>query len=764
MSERTKYARKAAPRVSYAPESDSSDGSGVEQDDDDMLLKAKQVRRRRKKSKKAAEVESDGDEASDESETPKQPRKKRAKKSAKSKKSKQQSAQKTKKKKNGGQLERMKTLPVELFGEICSHLTPVDLLSLQRVNKQFYRLVSAKSFLPVWIASRRRLKLPDVEGITEPQYAAFVFGKACQGCGGKKVVDQHREYHLRRILCKACRQRRIVRITKLDRDQPELYAKLHPLTLQAVNCTAYGPSSTHKRWSYHEEQEYADVVDLLSTDVFLRDLDDQDLDSDIAAGRDDQSGSAEARTAHVRSRRGRDTVKKGSYRDASDSEDDAAIPASRRALVWLKSRAKTKATLLENSRKFYDAHQMANEALSKSGWHKPFSHIILEAGKPPSQPMPSYRRQKLIERRLREEDKTLSWNVFHTLVWRNGVRKFTRGEGLANDEWDRIKPEVLKVLARAASKAAQEDFEEKQRQQQRALRKRYDSLLNGADDRARPYIPLFADFLLLPTVKSLWQAGIDVTDADWKDAQATVQGDLDEYRLDLCLKVRRLVLSVTQGDGSASDEDDGADIDSITDDFFARADSFVCCSVAKCPGKQGSRCYWWRPRSSHSKDPRNDWIGPLPTVLTHLHMFHNKDQELPQRGPRATEPQLRVSLPLEVACGMAEILELHGLTDRQAELRHLDRASKLSQGYQWRNSNMTRYRFQGKKAWCDLLAWIKLEGDKLGKIGLALDPPDIDFLTRRDKKLVIKVTDDEADELVNDKSGSEDDEDDIETL
>lgn len=61
-----------------------------------------------------AVTDSDGDEASDESETPKKPRKKRPKKSTLSKKNTKQSA-KTKK---GGQLEGVKILPLELLGEV----------------------------------------------------------------------------------------------------------------------------------------------------------------------------------------------------------------------------------------------------------------------------------------------------------------------------------------------------------------------------------------------------------------------------------------------------------------------------------------------------------------------------------------------------------------------------------------------------------------------------------------------------------------------
>lgn len=53
------------------------------------------------------------------------------------------------------------------------------------------------------------------------------------------------------------------------------------------------------------------------------------------------------------------------------------------------------------------------------------------------------------------------------------------------------------------------------------------------------------------------------------------------------------------------------------------------------------------------------------------------------------------------------------------------------------------------------LAHIKLEGEKLAKSGLYLDPPNIAFLTRADRKKVIEMTEDELDSEDQDGSGAE---------
>lgn len=92
--------------------------------------------------------------------------------------------------------------------------------------------------------------------------------------------------------------------------------------------------------SPHAHAEYVDIQDLYRTDASLRDLDDQDLDSDIAAGRDE-----ECDTSTPSNREGRATEQTPGSRVACNSGtrvDKVSGPArrSRRAnkLIQLRER------------------------------------------------------------------------------------------------------------------------------------------------------------------------------------------------------------------------------------------------------------------------------------------------------------------------------------------------------------------------------------------------------------------------------------------
>lgn len=254
---------------------------------------------------------------------------------------------------------------------------------------------------------------------------------------------------------------------------------------------------------------------------------------------------------------------------------------------------------------------------------------------------------------------------------------FSEGQSLirVNTEWERIKRAFLKAAYRSDEKDAKQELARKQRKQQRTLRERYDTFLAALDDRARPFIPLFLDFLLLPSIQALWQPGEEISAAAWEAAQPSLQEDLNDYRLKTCLRARRLILSATQGDDGGQDEDKEDEVTAITDKFFLRVDSFVCCGVAGCPGKSRPTGYYRGVQWHWPDDPRQDWIGALPDVLAHQHSFHNSETSLADKGFRGTDSQFRIALPLEVACGMSAILELHGLDGKPAEKRHLERGS-----------------------------------------------------------------------------------------
>lgn len=235
--------------------------------------------------------------------------------------------------------------------------------------------------------------------------------------------------------------------------------------------------------------------------------------------------------------------------------------------------------------------------------------------------------------------------------------------------------------------------------------------MESLEKAARPFVPLFVDFLLLPSVKALWTPGVPVDDAKWTAQLPLIKEELDEYRLEIVLHARQEILAATTDPATERQDDTDIlleDADSLNDGFFQLATSFVCCAFAGCPDKQRNRRRWrWRgPSGNTIEDRREGWVGPLVEVLNHQHRFHNSTTRLPAKAAKASYPPFRVSLPLEVACGIESLLELHQLDDLKAKKRHLDEASKKSSGYDWFNSGLSRRYFSGKDAWWNMVSFM----------------------------------------------------------
>ena len=274
--------------------------------------------------------------------------------------------------------------------------------------------------------------------------------------------------------------------------------------------------------------------------------------------------------------------------------------------------------------------------------------------------------------------------------------------------WSQIKTQAHAACAKIAPKLIVDQLATKQATQSAKLRARYDQLLESLDEAARPFVPLFADFLLLPSVKALWVPGVPVDAAAWTAQLPLIKEELDDYRLELVLHARQEILAATTDPATGRQDDTDIvleDNDSLTDGFFQLATSFVCCTFADCPIKQQPREMWdWRTSSFYvTEDLREGWMGPLVEVLQHQHRLHNSNSFLPADAAKASYPPFRVSLPLEVACGIEALLELHRLDEMKAKKRHLVEVSKKSSGYKWVNSGITRRNFFGRHALWNLV-------------------------------------------------------------
>ncbi|TDL24417.1 hypothetical protein BD410DRAFT_785875 [Rickenella mellea] len=102
-----------------------------------------------------------------------------------------------------GKLSQLINMPVDIFIEIASHLTPLDLLHMARSSKRLRQNLMSKHSRPIWRTARNSLRMPDCPpDMSEPQYAHFTFTKNCYVCD--KITVQTIEYALRVRLCKRC--------------------------------------------------------------------------------------------------------------------------------------------------------------------------------------------------------------------------------------------------------------------------------------------------------------------------------------------------------------------------------------------------------------------------------------------------------------------------------------------------------------------------------------------------------------------------------
>jgi len=208
-----------------------------------------------------------------------------------------------------------------------------------------------------------------------------------------------------------------------------------------------------------------------------------------------------------------------------------------------------------------------------------------------------------------------------------------RADAAQPTEWLRIKPKVLQLIDRGkdryAKKQALLSAEIDRQNRQISLRPRYDKLCESLRKPARPFVPLFVDFLVLPSVKALWLGDNDVTEQAWTDALDDIKDELEQFRLDLIAHAHALVLEATTDpdERSTTDNPNSFAADELgfdLDKFFELATSFVCCDYGYCPRPKKYRG-WSFPWFGSMRNEYRQFgsIGRLVTVLQHLHEYHN---------------------------------------------------------------------------------------------------------------------------------------------
>ncbi|GEM12467.1 F-box domain contaning protein [Rhodotorula toruloides] len=652
------------------------------------------------------------------------------------------------KEKNVGRLEVMKTLPLELL--IFSHLDPNDLLALSTVNKQYRSLASSHK---VWENSRKKIDLPDLgtDTITEWQYAQLVFETNCQRCGAKDA--QRLDPYLRKRLCKSCRIKDVVRLSSLDRMYPKLKTKLHPRAVDAARQTPYAETvGKPRRWrnwtfTFNRDGGYVSIDDLFMLSRMICDLEAQDEDEAILQGRSSPPPEARVpKTSLSAAKRKTYTSKHWRAGDESDSDDEPVKDwDSARVVKFINDREASLDEFGEVTERLFNAAVKAAEHVGKirnQRWMQEYeTRQQARQAHPPPGPRPQA--NPVRQRQIRDKVVHLGYSLYD--VYGLTGKIVTSLSELTDGEWEKIKPKVIAALDRQCEKNAQRDqryrLRSHQIESQRLLRPLYDAFKQSLPESARPFVPLFTDFLVLPSVKELWQPGKKVTSEQWEAHFDDIREEVDQFRLDLVLHARQLILDATTDPDKADGErEEPAEDDAGLDDaFLSRATSLLCCGFPGCPpastkrrlwvsGKKSSGSYWasgrfeWRP----TLNDRPGSFAALADVLKHMHADHNDNKQLWDTKSIKAAPQFHLALPLEVACAVSALLELHDLDPETATKDDLVNVSAVSK-YEWENAPRTRRHFAGEDAWFDLIRAIKRKGEKLGKLkpAVALDPPCI---------------------------------------
>ncbi|PRQ75976.1 hypothetical protein AAT19DRAFT_12998 [Rhodotorula toruloides] len=575
------------------------------------------------------------------------------------------------------------------------------------VNKQYRSLLGSPAYQSLWQESRKRLDLPDVTsgGLTEFQYAHLMFGKRCQSC--KSPHAKRADFGIRLRLCKACRNLKIVRLDL----KSETLKHLHPMTKDCALAALH--SQNNVRWFARAPYGLLADVEHFSNKLWELEYEDE-AEKDSAA----LLASSFGFDSHFSSRRG---VKQVSYAEV-DSEDDAKsnkedkfVSRSERVRAFVAQRQVACQQLLKDAK----AMSLAEDGLRNKLRERNRSRYIGENFEK------SLDRSIQIESRIEELDEDVNEDLFLDYDWFSSKLIF-QTKPLTDEEWELIKDDVFSLLQRIRRKQVRESTDKARQNRQEALRPRYDKLKQTFNKKAQLFLPLFVDFLLFESVRPLWESSdVKVTAKLWTTKLDSIKEELEQYRLDLLMHARQVILEATM---DPDDPQTPAELDKpveeadLSNAFFARATSFVCCSFTNC-----SRSLKWdEAKKLNPRPDETNSIGPLVDVLRHLHISHNFDNSVQTAKALKKGPQFHIKLPLEVACAVSAILEVGDLdetTAGQKELHDLEHDVR-TYGWEWENSTCAQRKYW---SWFRLLYKIKVESDKAArnKPPLALEPPCI---------------------------------------
>ncbi|GAA5928454.1 hypothetical protein JCM3775_000615 [Rhodotorula graminis] len=542
----------------------------------------------------------------------------------------------------------LKSLPQNLLVNILAHLPLGALHAVAQLSRHYRNTVMLDQMDDIWAAAREADGLPDLEqggwDWFEFGYAGLVHGKHCVLCG--KPSQRWPDAFLRMRLCKPCRSENIVRLDHLD----DIDSDLHGAVKDCVIQTRQSLDDLHQ---VRSKLRHGFLPDLESESTILWRFQDKDDAADEAyyadkfAARSPKSGS--------RAGAGHKGGGQGTYDELPRRGEGEW---GERVTAYVKKRRGACARIEQEGEALF-------VALGKLYAREATQHGHEEDGT-------SIARREALEERVLALSDEEKWSKDDFCgVWLSD-KVVNRGLDTVDDaEWKALKPKVLKVLAASRKKRLAAAKAEAQALRRQALVPVYQSFRNRQPSaEAIVLTPLFADFLLFPSVRALWQPHDAVIDQDTiASAQEGMDEDLNEWRTSLRLHVVQLVLSNTLDLPDDEELDSDADAyDQYDDDFLKLLMSSVMCAVDDCR----------HPAIGRKNTPdfvpaRPTFFGSLWDVLFHQHEAH--DYLLPSScdlNHADGEPHFRIALPLEVSNAVVAMCDAAGLDDEVAEPADLD--------------------------------------------------------------------------------------------
>lgn len=197
-------------------------------------------------------------------------------------------------------------------------------------------------------------------------------------------------------------------------------------------------------------------------------------------------------------------------------------------------------------------------------------------------------------------------------------------------------------------------------------------------------MPIFADFVLLPAARQLWEPKVAgaIDSSAWTAARVAIDEDINEWRVGARLAALKL------GFANMYELDDQEELAADADEYAPwQDDHFRCLTAAVVCTVKG--CY----RSGRPGFPgRPTFFGSLSAVLQHQIDAHaDLEPSSEHLQDAASPPPYRFDLPLEVSNSFLALCDLLELNEAHATIEDVDAFFAAHEGarLQWFNVPVT---------------------------------------------------------------------------